>query len=51
MRVPAFNMGAHFAGRKPGFSADVLFRPAYDDYGGVPKVKWEIKDVCPAEAG
>jgi single-stranded-DNA-specific exonuclease len=49
MRAPAFSLGAHLLGRKPGFAADLMFRPELDDYGGQVKVKWLVKDIRPVE--
>lgn len=47
MRAPAFGMGKALSGRAGGFQADVLFKAAMDDYNGIVRVKWEIKDLSP----
>jgi single-stranded-DNA-specific exonuclease len=49
MRAPAFGMGSALASRSGGFNADVLFRASMDDYNGLVRVKWEIKDLAPIE--
>ncbi len=47
MRAPAFGMGDALRGFSGGFAADVLYRPALDEYNGVVRVKWEIRDLAP----
>lgn len=47
MRAPAFGMGKCLNGRPGGFQADVLFKPSIDEYNGILRVKWEIKDLAP----
>jgi single-stranded-DNA-specific exonuclease len=47
MRAPAFGLGEALRRFTGGFSADLLFRPALDDYNGVARVKWEVRDLAP----
>jgi len=47
MRAPAFGMGPALNSRTAGFAADVLFKPAIDEYQGNVRVKWEVKDLDP----
>ena len=47
MRAPAFGFGPVLEGRAAGFNADLLFKAGIDEYNGVVRVKWEIKDLAP----